>query len=143
MARAGTPLKYGQDIVMNTLHSNSATGQNYANEYNDYNNIELSPYTWFVYMTCNAWDYKFNSEWQVPYDNFNGQNMNQNNSKNWTPWIYFDGMLISGDKFGNINLGYVGTKMGFSGVMIKNMFTMDKDDGFYVNYGINLAKQGR
>ena len=100
-----------------------------------------SPYVWFVWMTCNDWDYKRNSEWQVPYDKFNGKNMNENNRRNWTPWIYYDGQIISADKFGNINLGYVGIKMGFSGIMIENKYTMDKDDGPYVELGINLAYQ--
>lgn len=93
--------------------------------------------------TCSDWDYKWQKEWQVPYSKFDGDNMNVNNAKNWTPWIYFDGMIISGDKFGNINLGYVGTKMGFKGITIKNRFTMDKDDGPYVQYGIKMALDGR
>ena len=94
-------------------------------------------------MTCSEWDYKRNSDWQVPYETFNGENMNNDNRKNWTPLIYFDGMLISADKLGNINLGYIGTKMGFSDVQLKNSYTMDKDDGPYVEYGIKMAEQGR
>ncbi|MBO4898035.1 MAG: RHS repeat-associated core domain-containing protein [Clostridia bacterium] len=144
--RAGTPLKYGQNIVMDTLHNNAELGKEYIEMSNGFLTLGVSiksPYEWFVLQTCNDWDYKTKSGWQVPYDTFNGENMNINNAKNWTPWIYFDGMIISGDKFGNINLGYVGTKMGFSGVWIENKFTLDKDDGPYVKYGITMAKQGR
>lgn len=48
-------------------------------------------------------------------------------------------MIISADKLGNINLGYVGTKMGYSGISIKNFATMDKDDGPFVEHGIYMA----
>ena len=146
LAREGTPIMYGQDKIINTLHTNAAAGKSYIEFHESLLKIgqsSQSPYEWFVQKTCTDWDYKYNSAWQVPYNKFNGENMNINNNKNWKPWIYFDGMIISADKFGNINLGYVGTKMGFSGVMIKNSFTMDKDDGPYVQYGINMAIQGR
>lgn len=33
--------------------------------------------------------------------------------------------------------------MGFEGALLKNDFTMDKDDGPYVQYGISMAEQGR
>ncbi len=147
LAREGTPMKYGQFIIEDTLHKNAERALRYQNEL--FPRIVLSnpyapsPYTWFVDRTCGEWDYKFNDEWRVPYRTFNGSNMNENNAKNWTPWIYFDGMIVSADKFGNINLGYVGTKMGFSGFLLKNPTTMDKDDGPYVEYGIRMAEQGR
>lgn len=98
-------------------------------------------------MTCSDWDYKWNPSWQVPYAYFNGVDMNKKQSdgsyaKNWTPWIYFNGQLISADKFANINLGYVGTKMGFFGYMLLNPTTTGGDDEKYIQRGINMAKNG-
>lgn len=79
----------------------------------------------------------------MPYPIFDGEDMSIDNNKNWKPWIYFDGDIISADKFGNINLGYVGTKMGYSGLKLNYGYTMDKDDGPYVIYGIDMANQDR
>lgn len=59
--------------------------------------------------------------------------MNENNIKNWAEWVYFD-RIILGDKFVNINLGYIGTKMGFKLVTLQNIFIMDKDNRDYVIY---------
>ena len=134
---------------MSTLHNNSYMGQRYIIEYNnDYNGTTLNPYAWFVQRTCNEWDYKWNSEWQVPYNSFNGEAMNVklpdgSYAKNWTGWIYFDGMIMAADEFGNLNLGYVGTKMGFSGIELLNFATKGGGDDFWIQYGINLANQGR
>ena len=55
----------------------------------------------------------------------------------------FDGMLISADKLGNMNMAYVGTKMGLPKYVFQNFLTEDKDDAFWVQYGIDLAEQGR
>lgn len=69
--------------------------------------------------------------------------MSENNAKNWSNWIYFEGEIMGADKFGNLNLGYVGVCMGFDGIMLKNFYTMDKDDGYYVNLGMDLANSMR
>ena len=69
--------------------------------------------------------------------------MNVDNNKNWRPWMYFDGMLVSGDKFGNMNLGYVGFEMSLPEYVYLNFATTDKDDAFWVEYGMNMAKNGR
>lgn len=145
LAREGTPLKYGQDVIMETLHANAVFAQALRQVLNTSGiiNPELTAYSCFVGMTFTAWNYKYNPDWQVPYPIFNGKDMSVNNNKNWTPWIYFDGDIISADKFGNINLGYVGTKMGYHGRQLKNLYTMDKDDGSYVIYGIDMANQDR
>lgn len=58
-------------------------------------------------------------------------------------WMYFDGMLVSADKFGNINMAYVGVKMGLPYSVFQNFATTDKDDAFWVQYGINMAEKGR
>ena len=134
---------YGQYVIMETLHENAQSAIRYQEQYSPDNSVMLDPYAWFVTNTYNDWDYKQSEDWQVPYDSFNGKNMDEGDVKNWTQWIYFDGELISADKFGNINLGYVGTKMGYSGFMLQNPTTMDKDDGPYLQYGIDMAKQGR
>ncbi len=137
---------YGQDKIMNILHENAVAAKNYIGFFEGLQQMgqsAQSPYEWFVLKTCTDWDYKFNSEWQVPYDYFNGEDMNYGTNKNWKAWIYFDGDIIGADKVGNINLGYVGTIMGYSGYMLQNDFTMDKDDGPYVQHGIDMANQGR
>ena len=66
--------------------------------------------------------------------------MSIDNNRNWNAWIYFEGKLWGADKIGNINLGYIGTILGFSGGFIQNQFTMDKDAGPAVMLGIYLAK---
>ena len=136
MARAGTPFMYGNDVVMNTLHNNTkiAIGKVLSGD---------MVYLWFVSMTCGDWDYKWNPNWQVPYPYFNGENMNVNNNKNWYPWIYFEGELMSADKFGNLNLGYVGTKMGFPLWILLNPATSGAGDGYWVQKGIDMANGGR
>ena len=59
-------------------------------------------------------------------------------------WIYFDGIVMGADKFGNLNLGYVGTKLGFSkNTLIIPVVTDDKGDGPYIQHGIDMANQGR
>ena len=74
---------------------------------------------------------------------FNGWDLDVDNNRNWRPWIYFEGKIWGADKIGNINLGYVGYLMGFRGIMLKNIDTMDKDDAPAVNLGISLAQNGR
>ncbi len=64
-------------------------------------------------------------------------------AKNWTACMYFDGMLMSADQFGNLNLGYVGKKMGFDGFLLKNPATTGGGDKFWIQYGINMAERGR
>ena len=149
LARAGTPCMYGQEKVTTMLQANAEKGQQKFNEIIEVHmwssglsgDPVTSAYSWFVSMTCTEWNYKLNPDWQVPYDAFDGVDTNLENWKNWTPWIYFEGELRSADKIGNINLGYVGTKMGFYGVAIKNPYTMDKDDGPSVLFGIELAEK--
>ena len=57
--------------------------------------------------------------------------------------MYFDGMLVAADKVGNMNMAYVGVKMNLPPVVFKNILTEDKDDAFWIQYGMNLAEQGR
>ena len=57
--------------------------------------------------------------------------------------MYFDGMLASADKFGNINMAYVGVNMNLPYAVFENFATTDKDDAFWVKYGIKMAEQGR
>ena len=146
LARVKTPYMYGQDKVMDTLHQNV---QVMIDTMLFYNQLAMTggpigdPYLWYVQMTETKWDYKLNPDWQIPYDTFNGLDMSINNNRNWRPWIYFDGEIRGADKIGNINLGYIGTKMGFGDLLIKNFATMDKDDGPSVELGIRLANMGR
>ena len=152
---------YGQETVTALLRENAQEGIEYQELYKKMSQIKsrgsriTEPYVWFVLMTCTDWNYKYNEEWRVPEEYmknknkegetiyYNGFNMNEKNSRNWVPWIYFEGELWGADKIGNINLGYVGTAMGYGGVAIKNFATMDKDDAPAVLLGIELAKKWR
>ena len=99
-------------------------------------------------------NHKWDANWQTKgkiingVEMFNGVEINklQNDggyAKNWYPWIYFDGMIMGADKFGNLNLGYVGYEMGFRGIMLDNIYTSGGGDKFWVKYGITMAKKGR
>ena len=157
--REDREFNYGQDSVTTLLHENAEKAIGYKKLRRNLGQINVRgrrithPYVWFVGMTCTDWDYKNKEEWRVPEkytvdENgkkrfYNDVDMNLKNSRNWTPWIYFEGELWGADKIGNINLGYVGTVMGYGGVAIKNFATMDKDDAPAVLLGIELAEKGR
>lgn len=108
----------------------------------------LFSYGWFVNMTCNDWDYKWNNDWRIPYNSYEGYDLvvdevNGGYRRNWMDWIYFDGRIMGADKFGNLNLGYVGYRMGFLPIMLNNFATSGMGDGFWVEYGMTMAKNGR
>ena len=154
-ARAGTPYMYGQEIILSTLQENAYMGIEYQDSlYNDWLYILLGgdaysdSYMWFVSMTCTYWDYKNNMDWQVPYERFDGKDMTWKQpdggyAKNWYDWIYFDGHIFGADKFSNLNLGYVGEAMGFGGFLLINPTTAGGGDEFWIQYGINMRRQGR
>lgn len=50
---------------------------------------------------------------------------------------------LRADKLGNMNMAYVGKKMGLPEWVYQNWTTTDKDDAQWVQYGIDLANQGR
>lgn len=153
--RQKTPYKYGQDIVYQELAKNMEYVDSmgfdsfwYIFFSGGHLEAETSKYLWFVSMTCSDWDYKYNPNWQVPYPIFNGVNMNETKKdgsqpKNWTPWIYFEGQYMAADKFGNLNLGYVGTKMGYGGVLLINPATSGAGDQEWIEFGIKLANEGK
>ncbi|MEE1301475.1 MAG: hypothetical protein UHD64_01730, partial [Bacteroidales bacterium] len=98
------------------------------------------------------WDYKLQESWwpkETYIDKndgsrrYDGKNLDLYDQKNYIPWMYFDGYLIGADKFGNMNMAYVGKKMGLPEWVYKNFTTKDKDDTFWVQYGIDLAESGR
>ena len=100
------------------------------------------------------WDYKWKSPWQtqgtVIVENekekeiYDGKDLDIDNNRNWLPWIYFDGYLIGADKFGNMNMAYVGKKMGLPEWVYKNFTTMDDpEDIFWIDKGIRYAESGR
>lgn len=137
LAREDTPIQYAQDKVMNQLHEN-------AQKASAYNNVEqFRKVAYLIDRAYGEWNYKLNSDWQVPYENFNGKNMNVDNNKNWTAWMYFDGMLLAADDFGNLNMAYVGAKMGLPNWVYQNFVTTDGKDAFWVQYGINMVNHGR
>ncbi|MCL2643117.1 MAG: VWA domain-containing protein [Candidatus Bathyarchaeota archaeon] len=153
LAREGTPIQYAQDKVMNQLHANAKTATDYQKSLLE----GLSGYLYIlsggnyfedstvflIGMAYGAWDYKFNPEWQVPYAIFNGNDMSVDNNRNWRAWMYFDGMLMAGDDFGNLNMAYVGYRMGLPIPVYQNPVTTDGKDAFWVQYGIDMAICGR
>jgi uncharacterized protein YegL len=153
LAREDTPIQYAQDKVMNQLHANAKTATDYQKSLfeglrgylyilSGGNYFEDST-VFLIGMAYGAWDYKFNPEWQVPYATFNGNDMSVDNNRNWRAWMYFDGMLMAGDDFGNLNMAYVGYKMGLPTLVYQNPVTTDGKDAFWVQYGIDMAICGR
>ena len=157
-AREGTPYMYGNDIVMETLHTNLAEmiGVQVVNR-ELYNPIEAYVAT-FTYLTAKHfkigdevnWDYKWDPNWQVPYDYFNGSDMNKvepsdgSSPKNYVEWIYFKGRVIGADKVANLNWGYIGTKLGYTTPrsLLFNPLTEPAGDGEYIQMGVDMANYG-
>ena len=50
---------------------------------------------------------------------------NNENRRNWMDWIYFDGMIMGADKLGNMNMAYVGVKLGLPHIVYQNRTTTD------------------
>lgn len=154
--RQGTPIVDRHEAIMNLLHENKKRAQDYQKTMTEGfpgflyrmsdGNYMLDSSTYLIGMVDKGeWDYKYNDDWRVKYDYFDGKYMDTPNSnyRNWTPWMYFDGRLISADKLGNMNMAYVGKNMGLPEWVYKNITTTDKDDAEWVQYGIDLAKTGR
>lgn len=92
------------------------------------------------------WDYKWDPDWQVPYSTFNGVDMNEKQSnggspKNWYPWIYYKGNLMGADKLANLNWGFLGMIMGYSGPLLFNPLTTGGGDAEYIQIGVELANK--
>ena len=126
-ARCGTPCMYGESKITEALMDNTSIALAYEELYSIFGPLSHmpNPYIWFVSQTCTVWDYKWNSNWQVPYDNFAGTDMNAKQKdggypQNWVAWIYYEGQLMGADKVGNLNLGYVEKMMGYDGWLLQN-----------------------
>lgn len=154
--RQGTPIVDRHDAIINLLHENKKEAQDYQKTMKEGfpgflyrmsdGNYMLDSSTYLIGMVNKGdWDYKYNDDWRVKYDNFDGKYMDTpgSNYRNWLPWMYFDGRLISADKLGNMNMAYVGKNMGLPEWVYKNITTTDKDDAEWVQYGIDLANSGR
>jgi hypothetical protein len=162
LARANMPYMYGNDRIMDTLHENAKTGEEMMAAFIE--NAFLSglygkPYDphlagggWLALMAIdskNGWDYKLNDAWRVPilYAESDGRYAEQSkvdaNWQNWMEWIYFNGNIIGADQFGNINLAYVGVKMGLAEWIVSNFETRDDArDIWATDYGLSLARAG-
>jgi uncharacterized protein YjdB len=145
LARAGTPILYAQNKVMNQLHANAKTATDFQKSLPSDQYSGTTAISYLITMAFTGWNYKLNSNWQVPlsYNYFDGNDMNKDNNRNWRAWMYFDGMLMAADDFGNLNMAYAGKKMGLPEIVYKNFTTTDGKDAFWVQYGIDLAKSGR
>ena len=149
-ARCGTPCMYGESKITEALMDNTSIALAYEELYSIFGPLSHmpNPYIWFVSQTCTVWDYKWNSNWQVPYDNFAGTDMNAKQKdggypQNWVAWIYYEGQLMGADKVGNLNLGYVGKMMSYAGWLLQNQHTTGGGDGCWIYMGINKAKGQR
>ena len=142
-----TPYKYGNDVVVTTIHNNAAIMLAFQQV-----NVFGPPGSSFAMLVAMHfkmgdiinWDYKWDPYWQVPYKTFNGVNMNTvspdgSSPKNYTDWIYFNGQLMGADKVSNLNWGYVGTKMGYSGPLLFNPLTTGGGDKKYIQMGVDMA----
>ncbi len=156
LAREGSALKYGQDEIMDLLHRNAKEAVNFKESFEEsfpgslYNLIDdknILPSSLYLISKTDYgdWDYKYKEDWRVPGEYFDGYYLDEpkSNYRNWLDWIYFDGELMGADKLGNMNMAYVGKKMGLPEWVYKNKYTMDKDDPQWVQYGIHLANSGR
>jgi hypothetical protein len=89
--------------------------------------------------------------WQVPYESYKGFDMNVDNNRNWNAWIYFDGELWGADDIGNMNMAYIGYKLGLGEYVYNNfvtrnqgnLVTPDLRDIRAIEYGVMLAELGR
>jgi hypothetical protein len=171
---ANTPILYAQNKIIDELHKNAKIAEDFQRQLSkdihatlkysrlslaEYNKefsqrffLESSIYLAYMGYSKTDWNYKYIEGWRVPEHYFstenpifNGYNMiNDPNSRNWRSYMYFDGMIISADYFGNLNLAYIGAKMGLTEWVYKNFSTMDtKLDIEALDYGTKMAKQGR
>ncbi len=166
LARGNNPLKYGTDEIFDVMHRNAKLGQLVNAGAIGTIPIKtaltnpllagisgglLGPSAFLTTMVVdkNQWNYKYNDHWRVGGEEgkdlkvFDGKDLDADNNRNWLPWIYFDGHLIGADKLGNMNMAYVGDKMGLPEWVYNNFLTRDKDDAFWVEYGRDLSRSGR
>ncbi len=166
LARGNNRVKYGTDEIFDVMHKNAKLGQ--LVNAGSLGTIPikatltnpllagasggiLEPSAFLTAMTdYGPWDYKRKDYWRVGGDEgknlkfFDGKDLDEDNNRNWLPWIYFDGYLIGADKFGNMNMAYVGKKMGLPEWVYKNFTTMDNpEDIFWIDKGISYANLGR
>jgi RHS repeat-associated protein len=154
-ARAGTENEYRQDEIMDVLHKNADffleeqrkmregfSGLMFAFS----GRSELSVLAGaLIGMAFNdEWgNYKENDHWRVRYNYYEGNYMDADNNRNWREWMYFDGMLIAADDVGNMNLSYVGARAYLPIPLYQNPATTDNKDAFWIQYGMDMANQGR
>ena len=163
LARGNNRVKYGTDEIFDVMHKNAKEALQHQNEYKQLTSNPFLGQSGINYFFDSSgyligqvnhgpWDYKLQESWwpkETYIDKndgsrrYDGKNLDLYDQKNYIPWIYFDGYLIGADKFGNMNMAYVGKKMGLPEWVYKNFTTKDKDDPFWVQYGIDLAESGR
>jgi hypothetical protein len=148
---------------MQTLHENAETG---IDIYSTYRQVEmitagtsgqfdsfLAASGWLISMVNHGpWDYKLpqnKSNLRVPdiygkdFYKYLGMDPNDANKQNWANWVYFEGEIWGADQIGNMNLAYVGARMGLPEWVYANFTT--KDDIRDINAldkGMELAREG-
>ncbi len=168
LARGNNRVKYGTDEIFDIMHKNAKTGQLVKGISSGTIPMQstlinpilagvsgslLEPGAFLTAMTdYGPWDYKYNDYWRVggidekgnKLQYYDGKDLDVDNNRNWLEWIYFDGYLIGADKFGNMNMAYVGKKMGIPEWVYKNPTTMDDPkDIFWIDKGTSYAESGR
>ena len=169
LARGNNRVKYGTDEIFDVMHKNAKTGQLVKGVslgtiplqsvltnplFAGISGSLLEPGAFLTAMALdkNQWNYKYQDEWRVggvdekgnKLKYYDGKDLDADNNRNWLPWIYFDGYLIGADKFGNMNMAYVGKKMGLPEWVYKNFETMDDpEDIFWIDKGTSYAESGR
>ena len=170
LARGNNQVKYGTDEIFDVMHRNAKIGQlvkgaslgtiplksaltNPLLAGVSGNLLEPGAFLTAMALDKNQWNYKYQDEWhpKETYTDkndgsrrYDGKNLDLHDQKNYIPWIYFDGYLIGADKFGNMNMAYVGKKMDLPEWVYKNFETMDDpEDIFWIDKGTELAESGR
>ncbi len=169
LARGNNRVKYGTDEMFDVMHKNAKTGQLVKGLslgtipmqsvltnplLAGVSGSLLEPGAFLTAMTdYGPWDYKRKDAWHPTETyidkndrsrRYDGKNLDLDDQKNYIPWIYFDGYLIGADKFGNMNMAYVGKKMGLPEWVYKNFTKMDDpEDIFWIDKGTELAESGR
>ena len=159
LARERTPVKYAQNEIINELHSDVSWAKEMFAKYLDPNDRYLILVQRFY--DAEGWNYKWKDEWRVPYATYDwvgdGSLVNMNLKtkshlldfegsfpKNWVPWLYFDGVVISAADMGNLATGYVMASMGYDSREYHAWNDKVGDnDWLWVEYGANMALKGR
>ncbi|CQR73270.1 hypothetical protein SOV_50510 [Sporomusa ovata DSM 2662] len=110
-ALQGTYYIFANDKISQLIKQNGAIAKEYANNHK-YNLFANLAFFFNNVKGGGRWDLKQQTDWQYPYKTFDGKELN-GDEKNYKPFMYYEGTIVSGADVGNINYGYTGVSMGF------------------------------